>query len=71
MIDGTSVSVTLAVPREDPHQSASAYFNDFGFPYGYAKGGAGFGGAGMPNNSPFPGRVSDTKTFILHKRKLL
>ncbi|EYC18873.1 hypothetical protein Y032_0026g1419 [Ancylostoma ceylanicum] len=56
VIDGTSVSVTLAVPREDPHQSASAYFNDFGFPYGYAKGGAGFGGAGMPNNSPFPGR---------------
>ncbi|VDM65700.1 unnamed protein product [Strongylus vulgaris] len=58
VIDGTSVSVTLAVPREDPHQSASGYFNDFGFPYGYGKGGAGFGGApGMPpNHSPFPGR---------------
>ncbi|KAK6738729.1 hypothetical protein RB195_020687 [Necator americanus] len=56
VIDGTSVSVTLAVPREDPHQNAAGYFNDFGFPYGYAKGGAGFGGAGIPNNGHYPAR---------------
>ena len=50
------MSVTLAVPREDPHQNAG-FFNDFGFPYGYAKGSAGFGTA-VPNHSPFPtGRV--------------
>ncbi|KHJ93400.1 hypothetical protein OESDEN_06690 [Oesophagostomum dentatum] len=52
VIDGTSVSVTLAVPREDPHQNG-AFYNDFGFPYGYAKGGAGFG-SGIPSHSPFP-----------------
>ncbi|KAJ1345818.1 hypothetical protein KIN20_000436 [Parelaphostrongylus tenuis] len=52
VIDGSSVCVTLAVPREDVHHGNN-FYNDFGFPYGYAKGGAGFGGVGT---MPYPTR---------------
>ncbi|PIO77244.1 hypothetical protein TELCIR_00654 [Teladorsagia circumcincta] len=58
VIDGMSVVVTLAVPREEPHERGPGgppgYYNDYGYPYGYGKGGAGYGGS--PGPLPYHGR---------------
>ncbi|KAK5974301.1 RRM domain-containing protein [Trichostrongylus colubriformis] len=59
VIDGMSVVVTLAVPREESHERGPSgppgYFNDFGYPpYGYGKGGGYGGSPGGP--VPYHGR---------------
>ncbi|KAK6038605.1 hypothetical protein COOONC_23891 [Cooperia oncophora] len=56
VIDGTSIVVTLAAivvtlaaPRDEPVERGPAgppgYYNDFGYSYGYGRGGAGYGGS--------------------------
>ncbi|XGW17205.1 hypothetical protein V3C99_002092, partial [Haemonchus contortus] len=60
VIDGMSVVVTYAVPRENHQAGANVppgYSNDFASAYGYGKGGAGYDEAPL-GLIPFASRVS-------------
>ncbi|VDL63898.1 unnamed protein product [Nippostrongylus brasiliensis] len=60
VIDGMSVIVTLAVPREDPHTAAANMYNDLmSFPYNYPKA-PGFA-ASPGGHVPYPPRSATSR----------